>query len=157
MQTHLGSRQPFWQSVLLCFSSWFPNPIAYLRNLNIFKIERTQERNVFLLWGLGISKKKKKKKNRKTLLPKENVFLYFSFIVTCGWEHERNTTCFLLLYFLFLYLCFKCCHWVQGPGEGDVNMEIITWIFLRALFCSWFSIYQVMLGVLLKRPHNWGL
>lgn len=34
------------------------NLIAHLRNFNIFKTERIQEKNVFLLWGLRISKRK---------------------------------------------------------------------------------------------------
>lgn len=40
-------------AVLAVYSTVFffiiSNPIAYLRNLNIFKTKRTQERNVFLL------------------------------------------------------------------------------------------------------------
>lgn len=80
----------------IVFFFMISTPIAYLRSLNIFKTERTQEKNVFLLWGFGISKRKAK------LSCQRKMFLsYFSFIITCGWEDGRNPTCFFLLYFLF--------------------------------------------------------
>lgn len=41
----------------------------------------------------------------------------------------KKANMFLSVIFSFLYLCFKCCHWVQGPGEGDVNMKFITNLF----------------------------
>lgn len=58
----------------IVFFFMISNPIAYLRNLNLFKTERTQERNFFFFYrDLYLQKKS------KTLLPKENVFVIFQF------------------------------------------------------------------------------
>lgn len=45
----------------IVFFFMISTPIAYLRNLNIFKTERTQKRNVFFFYEVLVSPKEKQK------------------------------------------------------------------------------------------------
>ena len=127
------------------------NPIAYLRNLNIFKTESTQERIFFFFYGDLLSSKEKQNSAKGKCFC---CILVLSLHVGGRMEGTQHDFCCLISSFI---LCFKCCHWVQGPGEGDVNMEIITWIFLGVSFVLGSVSSKIDWGVLLRRPQDWGL
>lgn len=128
------------------------NLIAHLRNFNIFKTERIQEKNVFLLWGLRISKRK------AWLSCQRKMFLsYFSFMITRGWEDGRNPVCFFLSYFLFYTFVLnaviefrgqerEALIWRSQPGSFGGVSFVLSSVSTRL---DW--------GVLLRRPQDGGL
>lgn len=119
METYIGS---FHYCVFL---SWFHNLITYLRNFNISNTECL----FFSFMGPLYLQKK------QNFPAKRNCFCHdLVFKLQMGKTKEEAkhvSSChisFFHSFFFLLHLCFKCCYSLQGPREGDVNMEIITWI-----------------------------
>ena len=90
----------------IVFFFMISNPIAYLRNLNLFKTERTQERIFFFLLQGLVSPKEKQNSPAKGKCFCH--ILVLSLHVGGRMEVTQHVSCCHISF--FLYFCFKCCH-----------------------------------------------